>query len=373
MSPRTQTGRASADPTGRWAAHAWAQLAARSAVTIGAAPVQEAQGVAGVRRVRTRVAAHTARRVAAHTARRVAAHTARRVAARTARLRAAARRAAQQRVAARTAQQVPARTAQRRAVGRTARRRAAARTARGLLRSRVGGRKLAERPAVALRTPVALQQWAKPWLRMDSSPQARQSGRVRRGRSGQRRRDQPRSGCWRSTAGAAGVAGAAARRRPVEGAAANPRARRRTQAEPGAAAAVPKRPEAGVAAAAERAARRGQEGELPRRPMGYRRTDKTCWWAGSTRRTACTRSCEKLPSSAVPRSRARPSAASIPALPHHYAVKGGKRVQTHGALGQAPSEVPAPTNKTGLNSPFSPGVGSADTAGNQPPLPRGRQ
>lgn len=49
-------------------------------------------------------------------------------------------------------------------------------------------------------------------------------------------------------------------------------------------------------AVVERGERRAQAAALLR-PMDCRKTDKTCWWAGSTRRTACTRSCEKLPSS----------------------------------------------------------------------------
>jgi hypothetical protein len=42
---------------------------------------------------------------------------------------------------------------------------------------------------------------------------------------------------------------------------------------------------------------RRREQELPPRPTDCRTTGKTCWWAGSRRRTAYTRSCEKLPSS----------------------------------------------------------------------------
>ena len=245
---RMQTGRASAGPTGRLVASAWALLAARSAVTTGAAPEQQAQAVAGRRGVQRTAAVQHTRRLAVQRRPPVERRTARRV---------------------------------------------AARTARGPLRSLVGVRNLAEPPAVARRNQALLPPSAKPWLRMDSSPQARQTGRALRGLSGQRYRDQLSSGCWRST----GVAGAAGRRHPVEGAAAKLGAGRRTQVEQAAAPGATKRPEAGVAAAAEREARRDQEGELPRRPTGYRRTDKTCWWAGSTRRTACTRSCEKLPSS----------------------------------------------------------------------------
>src|SRR5882724_9651076 len=49
-------------------------------------------------------------------------------------------------------------------------------------------------------------------------------------------------------------------------------------------------------AARERAGeRRRPAEELPRRPAECRNTSRICWWAGSSRRTACTRSCEKLP------------------------------------------------------------------------------
>ena len=75
-------------------------------------------------------------------------------------------------------------------------------------------------------------------------------------------------------------------------------------------------------AAQERAGEhRTPVGQLPW-PTGSRRTGKTCWWAGSRRRTACTRSCENSRARAVPRSLARLSAGSIPVFRVITQLKG---------------------------------------------------
>ena len=58
----------------------------------------------------------------------------------------------------------------------------------------------------------------------------------------------------------------------------------------------PKLAQVVAVAVVAREGRREQAAALLR-PMDCRKTDRICWWAGSRRRTACTRSCEKLPSS----------------------------------------------------------------------------
>lgn len=74
---------------------------------------------------------------------------------------------------------------------------------------------------------------------------------------------------------------------------------------------------------AEREGRHEPAQAEPLRPMDCRKTGKTCWWAGSRRRTACTRSCEKLPSSSYGAlTCASLAPGSIPVLPRHYAAKG---------------------------------------------------
>jgi len=141
---------------------------------------------------------------------------------------------------------------------------------------------------------------AKPWRRTDSCPRASQSGR-----------DQPREleqNPLHRLAGEVprpavpGVERSPARVVRAVAANAHAPADRRIAAE-GArqVAELPKPAQAVLAGRVARLARAGdcrsRAGELPQRPKGCRKTGKTCWWAGSTRRTAYTRSCEKLPSS----------------------------------------------------------------------------
>jgi len=224
---------------------AWAQRAARSGVTIAAAlkPALDTPPAA---------AAHTA---AAHTA---AAHTA---AAHTERERAARRSPA----VARNRQAVTPVTAP---------------------QSQAAGRRLRS---------------AKPWRRTDSCLRASQSGR-----------DQPRELAQSPLGRLAGVNPRPARLGVVRSPAPVDRAavakargledRRTVAGEAREAGVLPKPVRAApagerVVRLAQRGDCRSRAGELPQRPKGCRKKGKTCWWAGSTRRTAYTRSCEKLPSS----------------------------------------------------------------------------
>src|SRR6185369_4415829 len=87
----------------------------------------------------------------------------------------------------------------------------------------------------------------------------------------------------------------------------------------------PRPARAGAVAAAEREGRHEQAEAQLLLPTDCRKTGKTCWWAGSRRRTACTRSCEKLPSSSYGAlTCASLAPGSIPVLLRHYAVKGGR-------------------------------------------------
>jgi len=139
----------------------------------------------------------------------------------------------------------------------------------------------------AANTPAALRQNpGRPWRRMDSYPRASQSERdpqqVPRSRLDLEDRDSKQVAAERRKQGAGAavvataelaVARTAAGRAPVV---------------------VPKQAPAALERAGER---RKPAEELPRRPADCRKTGRICWWAGSSRRTACTRSCEKLPSS----------------------------------------------------------------------------
>ncbi len=310
---RRQRGRASADPRVRSAAIVWKREPARPAATTAAALAE-----ADTRRVRAAAhrqaelrmqAEHTAPVAVAHKARPVAAHRAR-------------------------------------ALGRSP--------------PVADHRPRAELLAAALRSPlVDRRTLAKQWRQTGSCLPASRSERDQpeaRGRSHQdllaerpkRVREVARSPAPAARAVAANCPAPVARRRA---------------AEPLPVAALPRRERAEVAAAAAaRVEHHDQARELLRRLTGCRRTSKICWWAGSRRRTACTRSCENSRARAVPRSLARPSVGSIPVLLHHYAVKGGP---TRGAT-PAPrnprwlvTEAKKPTSRTGLNSPFSPGVGNA--------------
>ena len=89
--------------------------------------------------------------------------------------------------------------------------------------------------------------------------------------------------------------------------------------------------EAALVAPRRAEARRTQAGELPQRPKDYRKIGKTCWWAGSTRRTACTRSCEKLPSSSCAPLTCAAKRREHTRFPRHYAVKGESEVFRHRA------------------------------------------
>ena len=181
-----------------------------------------------------------------------------------------------------------------RAVERTLRR-AAARTPQALRRSPVASRRLqAELPGAAPRSLRVGLPLEKPSLQTDSCLRVSRSARDRREVRGQNHRDRQGVGC--STQALAVVRSrlgtdplAAARRQGM-------RVLRKWAERELLAAAAPKRERAALAEA-EREQRPEREGELPRRLTGCRRTDKICWWAGSRRRTACTRSCEKLPSS----------------------------------------------------------------------------
>jgi len=156
----------------------------------------------------------------------------------------------------------------------------------------VGHTRQAERPrAAARRNPEARLQLAKRWHRTDSCPLGSQTARGRppQGRSHQREVDCCSTrgrGVERAPKGpdraAAKRAAQAAARRTAAGLLAEGRPRRTLE---------------GAVAAAEREGRHEQAEAQRLRPTDCRRTGKTCWWAGSRRRTACTRSCEKLPSS----------------------------------------------------------------------------
>jgi X-X-X-Leu-X-X-Gly heptad repeat protein len=162
--------------------------------------------------------------------------------------------------------------------------------ARGRRRRRAG-------LAAARRNRVAGHRpWARPWLRMDSCLRVSRSARDQPGVPGQSHPDRRGAGCSKPAQAAERSRDSGELEAVARLAIARAVAARRTAAEP--AATVPKPARVGAAAAAARGeARRDREGALPRRPKGCRRTGKTCWWAGSRRRTACTRSCEKLPSS----------------------------------------------------------------------------
>ena len=237
-------GRASAAE--RWLAIAWARPPARSAETTEAAPA--------------RVAVGRARQAGARTRRQAAAGRARPVGVRTRR----------QAVADRARQ-------------------AGARTPRVLRRGLGRRRQRAELLVLARRTRVAVPPWARPSPRTDSCPRANRSGRDPPLAREKSHRAQRGAGCSNPDQ-VGGRSREAPDRGLAEGAAAARAAARRSAgwgAPP--ARALPTRERAGAAAA--------REGELPRRLTGCRKTGKTCWWAGSRRRTACTRSCEKLPSS----------------------------------------------------------------------------
>jgi len=147
--------------------------------------------------------------------------------------------------------------------------------------------------AAASRTPAAGRRHsAWPWHRTDSCLRVRRSGRAQQLRPRQSHRH-PR---WVDWGARAERAAEHSRGRLDRAAVARvaARAARHIAVRRGLLAARARRERVGVAEAA-REGRRVRQGELPRRPMGCRRTGKTCWWAGSMRRTACTRSCEKLP------------------------------------------------------------------------------
>ena len=108
------------------------------------------------------------------------------------------------------------------------------------------------------------------------------------------------------------------------------RAVARTAEDPAARAVERPKPEEGRAAEAgpraRVAERRMRAGALPRR-AGCRKTGKTCWWADSTRHTACTRSCENSQARAMPAHFTRPSAGEHTRFTALYAVKGARIVR----------------------------------------------
>jgi hypothetical protein len=162
---------------------------------------------------------------------------------------------------------------------------------------------------------------ARPWHRTDSCPQesrnARERARRHPGRVGPATRQGAvlRAGCMPALAerAAAKVAQAAGRT-----------AGQRRAGHP--------TPELQAEPPAREAGRRMRAAALPRR-AGCRKTGKTCWWADSKRHTACTRSCVNSRARAMPRTLARPSASSIPALPHSTQLK---------ACGSVPKQAGAP-------------------------------
>lgn len=198
---------------------------------------------------------------------------------------------------------------------------------------------------------------ARPWLRMDSCPRETQSGparaRTHRDQAGARARQRAGARPADHTQAPAQEVPPAAR---AEQGAGRTQLGRELPAE-----AHPMRAPAAVAGAPGE--RRMRAGGLPRR-ADCRRTGKTCWWAGSTRRTACTRSCENSRARAVPRTRARPSAASIPVLPHTTQLKAGGSVRKHRAVVLSACRFDSPRTgnaKTGLNGRFSPVFGGYAT------------
>lgn len=191
----------------------------------------------------------------------------------------------------------------------------AARTARAPRRSPAEGRRPPRAEGQAQARRMALHpRWAKPWLQTDSCLPGSRSGHDPLPVQGRNRPD-PLDLDANLRAGERSQARVV---RPVAAIAAPVAGARLGAAE------LPKRVRgpAPVAVTAAREERRDRAEGLPRRPMGCRRTGKTCWWADSRRHTACTRSCENSRARAMPRSLARPSAGSIPVLLHHYAVIG---------------------------------------------------
>lgn len=172
--------------------------------------------------------------------------------------------------------------------------RAARRTARAVSCTRAEDHKpRAERRQVAaLRSLEDHQRSAKRWHQTDSCPPVSQSVRDRP------KMYQPEEAGRCSTRAPGGEHDPRGRDR----AAAKREERRavlRTAVELLAEARPKRTPEGAVAAEQEGRCEQAEAQLL--RPMDCRKTGKTCWWAGSRRRTACTRSCKKLPSSSYGR------------------------------------------------------------------------
>ena len=179
-------------------------------------------------------------------------------------------------------------------------------------------RQTERRRAAARRNPEARRQLAKRWHQTDSCPLGSQNARGRRPQAHSHQRE---ADCCSTRARAAerGPKGRdrVAAKREAQAAALRKPAGRLAEGRP-------RRTRERAVAAAEREGRHEQAEAQLLRPRDCRRTGKTCWWAGSRRRTACTRSCEKLPSSSYgAQTCASLAPGSIPVLLRHYAVKGG--------------------------------------------------
>ncbi len=167
---------------------------------------------------------------------------------------------------------------------------AAARPAAARRLAQVAAHTAAARPAADRRHRGAGERRLEPrespdplWHRMDSCPPARRSA------LGPRRRprclDRPEAGARSKPAGRGlrNQGGQRAARAAPVGA--------RTEAERAAVPRLARVAVRGLGAGARPAEHRPVEA-LPRRPMGSRKRGRICWRAGSSRRTACTHSCE---------------------------------------------------------------------------------
>jgi hypothetical protein len=184
-----------------------------------------------------------------------------------------------------------------------------------------GHKRPMERRVAARHSPEGRLPLAKPWHQTDSSPLGNRSARDR-----PRARPQTRSHQREGDRCSTPVPEVEPERKAPDLVAAKRAARaaalhKAVEQPP---AARPRRKRVGAVALAVREGRHELAEAQLLRPMDCRKTGKTCWWAGSRRRTACTRSCEKLPSSSYGAlTCASLAPGSIPVLPRHYAAKGG--------------------------------------------------